>query len=314
MTSLTVLNILLLLGTSNSVVIKIVEVEKDQCTRKDESESSLLNLNNFAYLISKPKITIWRKDNRWNPLFVVLIHSAPSHRELRNSIRETWLSDSPQIISYFLLGAVNSTEIQQEIEQEDLEYGDIIQGNFIDSYRNLTYKHAMAMKWFLDHSTPEIRFLVKLDDDVFVNIPSVHNFIMSNEHRRKFIAGFVHAEWDPVARHGKWEVTREEYADEYYPPYIAGHVIYSADSVCAIYEKAKTTKFFWIDDVFITGLCRIQINYELINITTMMIERAELNRMLADQRRPFVNPNFLFTVHEVTPEGMHILWNKTIHT
>ncbi|XP_052090775.1 uncharacterized protein LOC127727699 [Mytilus californianus] len=46
-----------------------------------------------------------------------------------------------QHIEYiFVLGQTSNITVQREINDESRKYKDIVQGNFVDSYRNLTYK------------------------------------------------------------------------------------------------------------------------------------------------------------------------------
>lgn len=47
----------------------------------------------------------------------------------------------------------------------------------------------------------------------------------------------------------------QEYPQKYYPRYCYGWgVIMSPDVVFQIYEQSKNATFFWIDDVFVTGM------------------------------------------------------------
>ena len=64
----------------------------------------------------------------------------------------------------FMLGTTTETHLQEEILQESRDHGDIVQvqemssslhhcfhasfqGNFLDTYRNLTYKSVMGHLW-----------------------------------------------------------------------------------------------------------------------------------------------------------------------
>ena len=40
-----------------------------------------------------------------------------------------------------------ASELQEEIERENSEHHDIIQGDFVDTYRNLSYKNIMGKLW-----------------------------------------------------------------------------------------------------------------------------------------------------------------------
>jgi hypothetical protein len=74
-----------------------------------------------------------------------------------------------------MLAAVNPNT-QKLIELENSKFGDILQGNFIDAYRNLTYKHTMVFKWFLE-SCASAEYLLKTDDDVFINTPFLIHYL-----------------------------------------------------------------------------------------------------------------------------------------
>jgi hypothetical protein len=77
-------------------------------------------------------------------LLLVLVHSAPGNVEKRRTIRETWGRGFHQLL--FLLGSVESRAAQTALEEENRTYRDLVQGSFSDSYRNMTYKHVMALK------------------------------------------------------------------------------------------------------------------------------------------------------------------------
>ena len=44
-------------------------------------------------------------------------------------------------------GSTEVSELQKEIERENSEHHDIIQGDFVDTYRNLSYKNIMGKLW-----------------------------------------------------------------------------------------------------------------------------------------------------------------------
>ncbi|CAH2084334.1 unnamed protein product [Euphydryas editha] len=76
----------------------------------------------------------------------------------------------------FLLGLPsqeNDTEIQEKIEEEVDKYGDVIQEGFIDSYNNLTLKSIMMLKWVTNNCNESVRYILKTDDDMYVNVPQL---------------------------------------------------------------------------------------------------------------------------------------------
>lgn len=66
--------------------------------------------------------------------------------------------------------------LNQKLRLEFNLYGDIVQENFTDSYRNLTYKCIEAMKWISTYCN-RTEYILKADDDVFVNIYAVKEYL-----------------------------------------------------------------------------------------------------------------------------------------
>jgi hypothetical protein len=76
-------------------------------------------------------------------ILLVYIHSAIENRHRRESIRSTWASRSifgEHIRVIFILGSTHSVQLMKQAQFEFDTYRDIVQGTFIDTYRNLTYK------------------------------------------------------------------------------------------------------------------------------------------------------------------------------
>lgn len=106
-------------------------------------ENTLIDLKSFKFILNHDMC------NKTKPLLLMMVHSAPKNLQKRNVIRETWGRMSSSVTTIFLVGW--SQEYQAELEKEDIKYGDLIQGNFHDAYRNMTYKHVMALKWATYH-------------------------------------------------------------------------------------------------------------------------------------------------------------------
>jgi len=113
-------------------------------------------------------------------VFVAVI-SASSYFEKRQMIRQTWFHnlDNTFYGFAFILGLTENTTIQHSIEEESLTFGDIIQMNFLDDYNNLTLKSIVLLHW-LSISCPKISYILKCDDDVYVNVPNFSTFLASD--------------------------------------------------------------------------------------------------------------------------------------
>ena len=89
-----------------------------------------------------------------NLTYIIYVHSAPGNRKRRDNIRQSWgqvnlFTQFPSRIVFFV--GLTSEKIQSDLEKESQLYGDIIQSNYKDAYRNLTFKAMGAMKWISDY-------------------------------------------------------------------------------------------------------------------------------------------------------------------
>lgn len=273
---------------------------------------TIVNFNDFDYLITKPKCK-FDYDNEYNttlPFFITLVHSKPANVEIRNALRDTFAHYDRRTKTYFLLGAVGSPSEQELIEKENAEHGDIIQGNFIDSYRNLTYKHVMALKWFT-YNCANAKYLVKVDDNVFINTPNVYKYLINNTETTEFLMGSYMLPYE-TPRTGLYAVTRKEYPPKYFPAYVEKFaIIYSNDVVYDLYRKSRTTKFFWIDDVYVTGIVRMQLNVRITDLRPYLISKssiASLNETSEHMPHP---PNFMFSSQHISLAEQQLLWERT---
>lgn len=287
-----------------------VEVTPELLPKNDFSQ--LIDLEDFEFLIA-PRTC---KELPRPPTLVVLVHSAPDNLHKRTVIRETWGSRRHDTRTFllFLLGAVNSTNLQDKLELESKVHGDLLQGNFEDSYRNMTYKHVMALKWFV-YKCHGARYLLKTDDDVFVNLPLMNSYLEAPTelsyqfHRGKLL--FCHE----IARskvkrtfRSKWRVSYEEYLDSYFPNHCPGFVIlYSADVVFQLYQEAQRQPYFWIDDVHITGNVATKVNITILPSDSLYLGSDEQCDLL-DGKTDIENFPFFFAQPNLKEEQIRRLW------
>lgn len=195
--------------------------------------------------------------------FVVVVHSSTTHFMRRSSIRETWANFnlfkkfSMRIV--FIVGKPEKESTQALIEHESNVHKDIIQGKFIDSYGNLTQKGVLGLRW-VSEFCKQAEIIVKVDDDVFLNVFKLMEDIESKfRNKKKQI-------WCPVRykgtsliqrKKGKWKVDENEFKNMTFFPvtYCNGFfTILTKDLIQEMYEAAKVTPFFWVDDVYLFGL------------------------------------------------------------
>ncbi|XP_071171183.1 beta-1,3-galactosyltransferase 5-like [Mytilus edulis] len=186
---------------------------------------------------------------------LVLVYSATYKFEERHVIRKTFGSvskyDNKHIKYVFVLGQTMNDTQQKEIEQESVKYRDIIQGNFIDSYRNLTYKRVFSLFW-VNRFCNNVTFVIKSDDDITINIPFLIPYLSNKLNKTKVLECLYLIGIKPYRKpRNKWHTTLSEYPFATFPPYCAGpSSIMSADVIRLMYEATHFVPFFWLEDVY----------------------------------------------------------------
>ncbi|CAH1776526.1 unnamed protein product [Owenia fusiformis] len=213
-----------------------------------------------SYIINEESIC---RDTNADILFY--IHTAPNHKNHRDIIRSTWGGKKQyrdyKITMVFLLGHSNDDQINEGIHNESTIHHDIIQGTFRDTYLNLTYKARMGLNWVNAYCS-NAKFIIKTDDDVFVNIPilikQLEELEIKNETKNLLMCSVIYE--DKVNRNElhKNYVSEDEYdvhEPDIYPDYCPGMAfVLSRNALMKIHTLLNYTRFLKVDDVYITGI------------------------------------------------------------
>lgn len=199
-----------------------------------------------------------------NPFILLLVPVAPSDVTARNIIRSSWgrrVEVRGQLVqTLFFVGlrtGLGSEQLQDRLRQENQLHHDLIQSNFIDSYRNLTIKTMMILEWLSAHCSNAATFAVKVDSDMFLHIPNLVDLLLRpNTPKSGYMTGLV---WwhSPVLRNpsNKFYMPPEVFADPTYPPYPLGMTyILSLDLPPKILEASRHIKPIYIEDAYL-GMC-----------------------------------------------------------
>nr|XP_022919689.1 beta-1,3-galactosyltransferase 5-like [Onthophagus taurus] len=240
--------------------------------------TKLIDLNNFHF-------TIFNKvcDNETDTLLLILVHSSPRNFDKRRVIRDTWGQERKEIKLLFVLGSINNSTLQRKIQTENDINNDLLQGNFMDSYRNLTYKHVMVLKYPIYHC-PEVKYVLKTDDDVFVNINATILFIKSEFSPPIGVSNLLLCKVIKNAKvfrsfRSKWRVSVKEYSRKRYPTYCTGFaILYSNDVLFQLYKNAQEMEYFWIDDVHITGDAVLGTNISHTDVSPLIFGSKHITR------------------------------------
>lgn len=184
---------------------------------------------------------------------LILVSSAPAYYERRRAIRQTWATDSAiktRWKTVFLLGKSRAKNHSELLLREQAFYGDMIRADYYEHYWNQTLKIEMGFEWAARYCS--FTFLLKADDDVFINPPAVIAVLnRTTTPRQKLYMGYVYR--NPVVqRTGKWSLRQEEYNGTHYPDFCAGPgYILSLDVVHSFVSIFGRIPKFKFDDVYV---------------------------------------------------------------
>jgi len=253
---------------------------------------------------------------------LVYVHSAPGHFKQRMAIRETWGNarnfHDIVIKVIFLCGIIlkeDGAKIQDALLLEADTYGDIVQEDFVDSYRNLTYKGIMGLKWVASHCR-QAKFLLKSDDDIFINIFRLVTHLQQISLQRatavhELLLCLVWYRMKVIRDHrSKWYLSPSEFPHDVFPTYCSGSAfIMTPDVASAMFNASFKVPFFWVDDFYVTGLLaqEVGISHQNFNSVYMLSPSTFLQK--------FTEPNVSSTlivghVHKIN--SLKIVWNNVL--
>lgn len=232
---------------------------KDDDAETPES-MGLIDLANFTYLLDSPPCGTSGRDT-----LLVLVHSAAAHFAERDVIRSTWGASGtgwPSKVTlrvvFMLARTPEDPALEDRMERENRRYGDTVQGNFVDSYRNLTYKHVMALRW-ASTRCGSVAMVLKMDDDIFVHVfqlAAILDKVAAAASLKPNVLFCYVQKQMPISRSvgSKWKVAESEYPGSFFEDYCSGWA-YLADmaAVRAMATEAQYRPYFWVDDVHVTG-------------------------------------------------------------
>ena len=272
-------------------------------------ENNIVNPHDFKYIINEPNFCEGGVD------IIIFVHSAVFKTISRQLIRETWGNVSEyqnwKIKTVFMLGKSHKVP-QKKILEESKKHHDIIQEDFIDHYRNLTHKQIMGIKWIKEFCETS-KYIVKVDEDLIVNVFKLVEYVkeiekLKKQYSRTIFCSVFSNERPRRYLGDKWFVTKEEYPFGRYPAYCEGYAyIMRKDLIVPLYEASLRLKYYWIDDVYVTGML-----VDRINATRQYFIKGYSSQRVGIPRFTKVGDKALFILMDNKVVANH--WHKHWHS
>ena len=248
-----------------------------------------------------------------NQLVSIVVCSAPDHFVRRQTIRRTW---GQRVKPIFFIGVTLNRSLAADIEREMHQHGDIVQGTFADAYRNLTYKHVMALSWA--NAKCQSKFILKVDDDVYINVQRVMSYLNTLEQDPAETTAAIYCDVVKRAKvkrsfRSKWRVTFAEFPLYFYPDYCSGwFIVYVRSTIAHLLGQIESVPYLWVDDVYVTGLLaqKAGVERKSIDHQLLSLDWADWNvhgSPLHDKKEKL--SKISFGPPQLTAEQMQRLWN-----
>ncbi|XP_052795957.1 beta-1,3-galactosyltransferase 5-like isoform X2 [Mya arenaria] len=208
---------------------------------------------------------------------LVYIHSATGNFMKRRLLRRTWASSTKvrglNVRTVFILGRPENVLDQIQINNEQFLFGDIIQGNFTDGYRNLTNKALIAMGW-VDKYCANVKHVLKADDDIFVNILAIAEKLVPtmNPNNISIACHLIEAGKSPIerAKSSRWYVEPQFFPNmTHFPRFCSGYmVVMTAKAVKKLHANTKSYPVIKVDDAYMFGMLTQDLKIDFRSITS----------------------------------------------
>ncbi len=203
---------------------------------------------------------------------MIYVKSAVNESEARQAIRETWgvVAQEIGVPVTFCIGLPRklTESFLRKLTLEQMQHGDLLQGDFLDTYHTLSLKTLATLHWHVNHCSDNAsHFFFFTDSDVIVFPEILLLLVKSKLPSQKTITGHC---WfgAPVNRdkqQKKYFVSDQLWPARDYPHYCSGtgfllSPLAPESLIKAIPAKSASAKRAWVgsfqnlDDILFTGI------------------------------------------------------------
>lgn len=224
---------------------------------------------------------------------VVLVNSAAKgdeYRKRRTQIRQTWgnMTTCEQSLAIknptlrdlkwrlvFVLGKAGPGTHDDELNAIEAEqHNDILIGNINDNYLNNIIKFYMAQLWA--SSMFNANYTMKTDDDVYVRIPGVVEYLYYQGYPSRFYGGAIQRSLGLIVSRtpgDKWSISRKYFSEDIWPPFHFGaFIILSTDLLPSLFNYVHIRKPFHVDDAYV-GVAMRYLKVNATDIISFVVKR-----------------------------------------
>ncbi|XP_037514516.1 beta-1,3-galactosyltransferase 5 [Rhipicephalus sanguineus] len=292
---------IILFFIGNAIIITVLFTGRDTYTLKPLQHSAKVKkTTSYSQGTRAPRSTHgWKTLTACNnPALRILfiVHTTPSgiqkRRWLRKTIGDPYVQSSVNSSIIFFVGASIDQRQQRALQDEAIREGDIVLLNITESHHNQSLKFLLGARWVLEKcSLDSATALVKMHEDILVNIYALSSYVSSSVMWLTGIHGVVYTNRSPVReRKSEWYVSKQDYASRVYPNYCCGDAFIMKPAVLStLVDAAVLVPYFWIEDVYVTGIVGDFANVNLVDLSGHVIMSKQKNMRTVSDTTLFVN-------------------------
>jgi beta-1,3-galactosyltransferase 1 len=243
-------------------------------------------------------------------IFVVfLLNSHPKNSAKRRAIRETWgqraIMESLNLQYVFILGISDSQETNTRVKAESTKYGDIVQGEFTDTYANLSVKTMVGLNW-AQSVCPRAKYIFKTDDDMFINVFAITRTMEEKIIDKNAIYGNCMGSGYPHrCVQSKWYTSYRVYPAFLYGPFCLGSaLVMTSEAGRRLFTSSRETPYFQVEDVYVSALARAKAG-----LNTRTLDGVFMSKISMDDC-PKSSKKLAYLLSDVA--GFYSLWTQVM--
>ena len=256
---------------------------------------------------------------------IILVNSGAKgevFRKRREAIRETWgnrsscehrkaleddrLKDLRWLLVFVVGKAGPGSNDDERNKAEARQHNDMLIGNITDNYINNVVKFYMGQVWA---SRFDVKYTLKTDDDVYVRIPRVLEYLVNAKFPRPFYGGVT---YPPIRVNrvigGRWTVSWKYFGEVNFPMFNAGgFFILSTDLLNRLFNYAHIRKPFHTDDAYV-GIAMRDFGVKITTIFSFNLRRG-MTKFIREAQDCKILGTIGFG-HDMDPESDRFLHNR----
>ena len=244
------------------------------------TQDNIVNLHEYRRDDSKSENGNHVLDPRVHSLkkyfIIVFVHSAINQTKRRDAVRNTWLShdiiNNVSLAYWFLIGGKGANEIDlSQLLNEQKTYKDLlIFLNIGNNYESLTNRSLQSITYISQNY--EYTYLIKTDDDVFLNLPIIIQELTELRPRERLYWGRFSCQ-NPPLEVGRWKEHNWKWCDVYFPYAYGGMYVLTHDVVSLIADNADSLETYSCEDVSL-GMWLAPYNLIRVNDIRIFVQHS----------------------------------------